>query len=175
MFRLVVLAKMLSRAVEASFHRGDTGIESLGDFRMTATFLHQGQQGPILRPQLRQRMAQCIEFLRIDGVRRFRDVFMLFAKREKYPAQFLTPELIDASIARESEQPRLELRRRLQTVDGANHFYEHLLRQIFNVITSAGHGVNEASNPMLIADNELSLSGFVALLSAPYQVGQRSR
>ena len=100
---------------------------------------------------------------------------MLLAERQKNSTQLLPPQLIDARIPREPEQPRLELRRRLQTIERADHLDEDLLRQILHVITSTGHGVNEACDAMLVTDNELPLSGFVALLSPPNEVGQRSR
>ena len=173
--RLVVLAKMFARAVKASFHRRDTGVESLGNLRMAATFLNQREQSPILRPELRQRMAEGVEFLGIHRAGRFRNVFMLFTKGEKNPPQLLPAQLIDTRVPREPEQPRLELRGCLQAIERANHLDEHLLRQILDVITSTGHGVNEAGDPMLVTDNELPLGGFVALLGPPNEVGQRSR
>ena len=172
---LVMLAKMLSRAVEASFHRGDTRGESFGNFSVAAPFLHEREQRAILRAQLRERVPQRIELFGINRAGRLGDVLMLFAKRQKNTTQLLSPQLIDARIPREPEQPRLELRRRLQTIECADHFDEDLLREILDVITSTGHGVNEAGNPMLVADDELALSGFVALLSPPNEVGERSR
>jgi hypothetical protein len=175
MMWLVMLAKVFPRTVEASFHRGDAGVESFGNFGMAPAFLNQREQRAILRPQLRERMTQGVELFGIHRTRRLRDILMLFAEWQKNPAKFLPTQLIDARIAREPEQPRLELRRRLQPIECPDHLDEHLLRQIFDVITSAGHGINEASDPMLVADNELPLGGFVALLGSPHEVGQRSR
>ena len=100
---------------------------------------------------------------------------MLLAERQKNSTQLLPPQLIDARIPREPEQPRLELRGRLQAIDRADHLDEDLLREILDVITSTRHGVNESGNPMLVADDELTLSGFVALLSPPNEVRERSR
>src|SRR5256885_395372 len=137
MFRLVMLAKMFARAVEASFHRGDTGVESLGNLGVAATFLHEGQERAILRTELAQRMAQGIELLGVDRARRLGNVFVLFAEGEKNPPQFLPTQLIDARVARESEKPRLELRRRLQTIECSNHLDEHLLGEVLHIITSA--------------------------------------
>jgi hypothetical protein len=175
MFWLVMLAKVLARAVKASFHRGDTGVESFSDFGVTAAFLHQREERTILRPQLRESVTQRIELLRAHRAGWLRNVFVFLAKWKKYPPKFLPPQLIDARVAGQPEKPRLELRRRLQSIDGSDHLDEDLLGEIFDVITSTGHGVNEAGNPMLIADDEVSLGVFVALLSPPYQVGQRSR
>ena len=175
MVRLIVLAQVLSGTVKASFHRGNAGVEGLGDLGMAAPFLHEGQQRAVLRPQLPESMTQGIELLRIDRSRRLRDVLMLLAKGEKDTPQLLPPELIDAGIAREPEQPRLELCRSLQTIDGANHLDEHLLRQIFHIITSPCHSINDAGNAVLVTDDELTLGGFVALLSPPHKVGQRRR
>jgi hypothetical protein len=175
MMWLVMLAKMFARAVEASFHRGNTRGEGFGNFSVTATFLHQGKKRPILWPQLRERMPQRIELFGIDRAGRLGNVLMLLAERQKNTPEFLPPQLIDARIPREPEQPRLELRRRLQTINCPDHLDEDLLGEILDVITSTGHGVNESGNPMLVADDELALSGFVALLSPPNEIGQRSR
>ena len=172
---LVMLAKMFTRAMEASFHRGYTGTESFGNLGMTATFLDECKQGAILRPELGQRVAQRIELLRIHRTGRLGDVFVLLAERQENPPQLLPPELIDARISCEAEQPRFELGGRLKTIDGSNHLDEHLLRQIFDVITSPGHSINEAGHTMLVADNELPLGGFVAFLGSPNEIGQRIR
>lgn len=170
-----MLAQVFPGPVEASLHRGDTGFERLGDFRMTTPFLHQSKQRAILGPQLGQRMPQGVEFLRIDRSWRFGYVFMLLAEREKNPAQLLPPQLVDARVAREPEKPGLELRRGLQAIEGTDHLDEHLLRQVLHIIAPARHGVNEARDPMLIADNELPLGDFITLLGPPNEVGQRSR
>src|SRR5687767_9778598 len=127
MLRSVMLAKMLTCAVQASFHRGDAGIESFGNFGMAATFLHEGEESTILRPQLRQSMAERVEFLGIHRAGRLRNVLMLLSKREEYASEFLTAELIDTRVAREPKEPRFELGRRLQTVDRPDHLDENLL------------------------------------------------
>jgi len=142
---------------------------------MAAAFLHKGQQRPVLGPQLGERVAKGIEFLRIYRAGGFRDVFVLVAKRQENPPQLLPAELVDAGIARQAEKPRLELGRGLEAVQGPDHLDEHLLRQVFDVIASAGHGVNKSRDPVLVCDNELALGVFVALLSPPHEVGQRSR
>ena len=58
-----MLAKMFPRTVEASFHRGDTGIESFGDFRVAPAFLDEREQRAVLRAELRERMPQRIQLL----------------------------------------------------------------------------------------------------------------
>ena len=120
-------------------------------------------------------MAEGVEFLRIHGAGRLGNIFVLFAERKKNPAQLLPAQLIDAGIAREPKEPRFKLRRRLQTIQRPDHFYENLLRQVFDVIAASGHGVNEAGHTVLITDNEFPLGVFVALLSSADEVGQRSR
>ncbi len=75
-----MLAKVLTRTVEASFHRGDTGGEDFGDLRMAAAFLNQGQERPVLRTNLGQRVAQGVKFLRIDGPGRLGNIFVLLAE-----------------------------------------------------------------------------------------------
>ena len=123
--------------METSFHRGNTGAESLGDFGVAATLLDKCQQRAILGAQLRQSMTERVEFLRIHRTGRLGDVLVLFSKRQEYPPQFLPAQLIDARVAGEAEEPRLKLRRRLQPVDGAHHLDEHLLRQILDVSIEA--------------------------------------
>jgi len=172
---LIMLAKMFARAVEASFHCGDTGLESFGDFGVAAAFLHEGEERAVLRAELRERMAEGVELLGVDGTGRLGDVFVFVAKREKNAAEFLAAELVDAGVAREAEEPRLELRRRLQAVERADHFDEDLLREILDVIAASGHGVNEACDAVLVGDNELPLGVFFALLSPADKVGQCGR
>ncbi len=170
-----MLAKMLAGAVEASFHRDDTGLESFGDFSVATTLLHEGEQRPIMRAELGERMAERIEFLEAHGTGWLGNVIVLVAKRQENATQFLAPELVDAGVAREPKEPRLKLRRRLQSADGTDHFDEDLLRQILHVIATSGHGVNKAGHAVLVSDNELPLGGFVALLSPADKVGQRGR
>ena len=170
-----MLTKVFARAVKASFHCGNTCGQNFGDFRMAAALLHQREEGAVLRAKLGECVTQGIQFLGIDRARGFWNVFVLFAKRLKNPAQFLPAELVDAGVARQPEQPRLELRRRLQTIQGADHLDKNLLRQVFDVIASARHGVNESRDAMLVADDELTLGDFLAALSPADEVGQRSR
>jgi len=98
-----MLAKVLTRTVEASFHRGDTGGKDFGDLRMAAAFLNQGEQGAILGAELVERVAQGIEFLGINRARGLRDILVLDPERQKDPAEFLATELINAGIAGETE------------------------------------------------------------------------
>jgi hypothetical protein len=170
-----MFAKVFARAMEASFHRGDAGLEGLGNFGVAAAFLHEGEERAVLRPELGERVAEGVEFLGVDRAGRLGDVFVFVTKRQENAAEFLAAELIDAGVAREAEEPRLKLRRRLQTVEGADHLDEDLLRQIFDVIAASGHGVNEARDAMLVGDNELTLGVFVALLSPANKVGQCGR
>jgi len=170
-----MLTKVFAGAVQAGFHGGDAGIECLGDLGVTAAFLHEREEGAVLRTQLRERVAEGIEFLGVDRAGRLGDVFMLVSERQKNATEFLAAELVDARVAREPEEPRFELRGRLQAVEGPDHLDEDLLRQILHVIAASGHGVNEAGDPVLVGDNELALSGFVALLSPADKVGQRGR
>ncbi len=161
--------------MEAGFDRRDTGGKSFGNFGMAPALLHEREQGAVLRAQLGQGVPQRIELLGIDGARGLGDVLVLRAKRQEDPAEFLAPQLIDARVAREPEEPGFELRRSLQTIQRANHLDEHLLGQVLDIIAASRHGVNKTRHPMLIADNELPLGGLVALLGPADQVGQRSR
>jgi hypothetical protein len=170
-----MFAKVFTSAMKASLHRGDSGIEGLGDFRVTAALLHQSEQSPVLGPELLKRMPERIEFLGIDRAGRLGDIFVLFTERQKDAAQLLPAKLVDAGVTREPEEPRLKLRRSLQAVDRAHHLDEDLLREIFDVIAPVGHGENETRNTMLVGNNDLPLGVFVALLSPANKVGQRGR
>ena len=170
-----MFAKVLAGAMKASLHCGHGRVQSLGNLRVAASLLHEGQQGAILRSKLGEGVTKRVQFLGIDRPRRLRDVFMLLAKREKYSAQLLPSELVDAGISGQPEQPGLKLRGRLQPVDCPHHFDEDLLREIFDIIAPVGHGKNEARNAMLVGDDELPLGVFIALLSSANKVGQRGR
>jgi hypothetical protein len=175
MLGLVMFAKVFARPVKASLHCGDAGRKDFGDFGMAAALLDQREQGAILRPELAERMAEGIELLGVNRAGRFRDILMFLSEGQKDPTQLLAPQLIDAGVPREPEQPRLELRRGLQPVERPDHLDEDLLGQVLHVIAAAGHGVNEACDPVLVADNELPLGSFVALLGSANEVSQRGR
>ena len=167
-----MLAKVFARTVKASFHRGDAGVENLGDFRMTPALLDQRQQGPILRAKLRQRMPQGVQLLGVHRAGRLGNVFVLLPERKENPPELLPPQLIDARVSRQPEQPGFELRRRLETIQRADHHDEDLLRQILHVIAAVRHGINEAGNPMLIPDDEFPLGPLVALLCPADKIRQ---
>ncbi len=175
MGRSVVLAKMLAGAVEASFHRGDAGFESFGDFGVAAALLDEGEQGPVLGPELGQGMAQRIEFLGVDRAGRFGNVFVLLAERQENAAEFLAPQLVDARVARETEKPRFELRRRLEPVERPDHLDEDLLAEVLDVIAAAGHGEDEPGHPVLVRHDELPLGRLVAPLGAADQFDKIGR
>jgi hypothetical protein len=170
-----MLAKVFARAVKASFHCGDTGGKYVSNLGMAAALLDQRQQGAVLRAELGQRVAESVEFLGVHGTRRFRNVFVFLAERLENAPQLLAAELVDAGIAREAEKPRFELRGSLEPVDRPDHFDEDLLREVLDIIAPIRHGVNKSSHPVLVADNELALGCFLALLSPTNEVGQRSR
>jgi hypothetical protein len=175
MVRLVVFAKVFSGTVEASFHGGDGRIERFGNLRMAATFLHEREQSAVLWTQLFERVPQGIQLLGADSTGWLRDVFVFLPERQKYPAQLLAAQLVNAGIARQPKEPRLELGRCLQTVDRSYHLDENLLGQILHVIASIGHSVDEPRNAVLIGNNNVPLGVFVPFLSAANKVGQRGR
>jgi hypothetical protein len=162
-------------AMQTGFHRRDTGGENFGNFGMAPALLHQREQRTILGPKLREGVAQRIELLRIDGSRRLGNVFVFRPERQENPAEFLAAELINAGIAREPKKPRLELGGGLKSIEGTDHLDEHLLCKIFYIITPASHGIDETGHPALVADNELPLGSFFALLSPEDQVNERGR
>jgi hypothetical protein len=175
MVGLVVFAKVLAGAVKASLHGSHRSIERFGNFGVTAPLLHERQQRPVLRAELGERVAESVELLRVDGAGRFGNVFVFLPKGQEDPPQFLAAELVDAGVAREAKEPRLELRRRLEPVDRPHHFDENLLGQVLDVIAPVGHGVNKTRDPVLVGHDKLVLGVFVALLSPPNKVGQRGR
>lgn len=170
-----MLAKMFTRTVQASLHRGNTGGKSFGNLGMAATLLDQGKQRAILRPKLGQRMAERVEFLGVDRAGRFRDVFVFLPERQKNATEFLPAQLVDAGVAGEPEKPRFELSRLMQTVDRAGHLDEHLLGKIFDVVTAGSHSIDEASDAMLVVDNKLTQRDFVASLRPTNKVRQLVR
>ena len=172
MFGLIMLAKMFTRTVEASFHRGNTRREDIGNLGMASAFLDQRKQRAVLGPQLGQGVAQGVELLGSDRAPRFGNVFVLFAEWQKNPPQFLPPQLIDARIPREPEQPGFKLGGCLQMLQGADHLDKDLLGEILHIIASPGHSVNETSHSMLVADNEIPLGALVAFLGPPHKVFQ---
>ena len=167
MVGLIMFAKVFGRD-GAGFHRGDAGGEVIW-LRPSCTRARRA----ILRAQLGQGMTQRIEFLGVDGPGRLRNVFVFLAEGQENPPQFLAAQLIDAGVARKAEKPRLELGRRLQPIQRADHLDEHLLGQILDVIAAVCHGVNKSRHPVLIADNEFPLRIFVTLLGPPYKVSKR--
>ena len=76
-----MFSKVFPRAVKASFHGCNAGVESFRNLGVASTFLHECQQGSILRPQLRQRVTQRIELLGVDRAGRLGNVFMLLTER----------------------------------------------------------------------------------------------
>jgi hypothetical protein len=175
MVGLVMFAKVFAGTMKASLHRGYGGIESFGDFGMTAALLHKGEKRAILRAKLAEGMAEGVEFLGIHRPGGLGDIFVLLTKGQKNAPEFLAAELVNTGVAREAKQPRFKLGRRLQPVDGTHHFDKDLLGQILDIITPVGHRKNETCDAMLIGDNELPLGGFFALLSPANEVGQRGR
>jgi hypothetical protein len=83
-----MFSKVFAGTVEAGLHGRHAGAQGDCDFRMAAPFLHEGEQGPVLRPELGERMAQSVELFGADRAFRFRDVFVFRRKRRKDASQF---------------------------------------------------------------------------------------
>ena len=94
-----MFSEMFSGAVKPGFYRRDAGAERDRDLGVAAAFLHQCEQGPVLRPELGERVPQCVEFFGSDGSFRLGDVLMLWSERRKDPSQFLTAEVIDTRVS----------------------------------------------------------------------------
>ena len=142
---------------------------------MAAAFLHQGEQGAVLRTELIQGMAEGVEFLGVDRARGLRHIFVLGRKRKEDSAQFLAPEVIDAGVAGEPEKPGLELGGCLQPIDGPDHLDENLLGKVLDGVAPARNRIDKSRHPMLIANDEVTLGVFVAALGAADKVDQRGR
>lgn len=170
-----MFAEVFARAVEPSLHGSHTGRQNLGNLCMAPAFLNEREKRPILGTKLGQGVTQSVQFLRVDGPRRLRNIFVLFAERQKDTPQLLPAQLVNAGVTRQSEEPRLELCGRLQTIQSTDHLNKNLLGQVLNIVTAARHGVYKSGNSMLIGDNELPLSAFVAFLSPANEVHQHRR
>jgi len=155
--------------MQSRLHRHDTGPGRFCHFDLTAAFLSKREQGAIFGRELLQGMLQSVEFLGIDRSRRLGNILMLLAERREDPPQFLPPEMIDAGIARHPEEPRLELRRILQSPDRANHLDEHLLREVFDRIAPARNRENETRDSPLIAHDQRMLRRFLSTLGSSHQ------
>ena len=136
-------------------------------------FLRQREQGPVGRTQARQRVTQRVELLRVHRAGRFRNVRVLRREGRENPPQPLAPQVIDAGVAREPEEPGLELRRIVQSIQTPHHLDEDCLRQILDRIAPAHNRVDKTRHPPLIVQNQRALGRFLALLRPANQVRQR--
>ena len=170
-----MFSKVFSGTVEAGLHGRHAGAQGDCDLRMAAPFLHEGEQGPVLRPELGERMTQSVELFGADRAFRFRDVFVFRRKRRKDASQFLAAEVIDAGIPREPEKPRLELGRRLKPRQRADHLDEDKLSDVLDGITAADDRINKPGNTVLVSHDELALGIGLAALRASNKIDRRSR
>jgi hypothetical protein len=141
--------------MKAGLHGGDARTKSDGDLGMTTAFLHQGEQGAVLGPKLIEGMAKRIMLLGVHGSGGFGDVFMLGCKGRENSAKFLTPKVIDTSVACQTEKPRFKLRRSLETVDGADHFNENKLGDVLDRVAPTDNRVNKTRHSMLVSNDKL--------------------
>ncbi len=170
-----MFSQMLTGAVETSFYGSHTRAKGLGNLSVAAAFLHEGEEGAILGAKLGKGVAEGIELLGIHRAGRLGHILVLGRERGEYPPQLLPAEVVDAGVASEAEEPRLELGRSLQAVEGPNHLDEDLLREVLYGITTVCHGVDEARHSVLVGHDELALSAFIAALRAANKVDQLSR
>ena len=167
--------EMFASAMQAGFYRGHTGAEGLGNFGVGAAFLDESQQDPVLGAKLGKGVTEGIEFLGTHRPRGFRDILVLRRKGEKDAAEFLPAKVIDAGIAGEAEEPRLELLGRLEANEGADHLDKDELRQILHRIAPANDRIHESSHTVLIRDDEVALGIGLAALCATDEVDQLGR
>ena len=142
---------------------------------MATAFLNEGEQSAVLGPELIKRVTQGVELLRANGARGLGDVFVLGGKRRKYPAQFLTTQVINAGVTRETEQPRFKLRGRLQAIDRANHFDKNELGDVLDGVAAADDRINKTGHTVLVSLDELALSVRFAALCAENEFDRRCR
>ena len=100
---------------------------------------------------------------------------MLFSERKENTPKLLAPKMIDAGVAREPEEPGLKLGRRLEPVNRPHHLDEDLLGQVLDGIAATGDGIDKPRHPVLVADDELALSGFVSPLSSANEITEGGR
>ena len=122
-----------------------------------------------------KRVTQGVELLRADRAGGFGDVFVLGCERQKYPAEFLATEVIEAGVACETKQPRFKLRGCLQAIDRANHFDKNELGDVFDGIATADDRINKTGHAVLISQDELALSVRFAALCAENKFDRRCR
>ena len=130
---------------------------------------------PASDAQVLERVPQGVELLGVDRAGRLGDVLVLRGERQEDPPQLLPAQLVDAGVAGETEQPRLELRRGLQAADRADHLDEDLLAEILHLVATVGDGEDEAGHPILIRDDEVMQSLLVAALRAALNCAFRAR
>lgn len=161
--------------MEAGLHGGDAGAERARDLGVAAAFLHQREEDAVLRAKLGESVAESIELLGIDGAGGLGHIFVLGREGEKNAAEFLPAEVVDAGVAREAEEPRLELLRRLKPRQGADHFDKHELREILDRITPPDDRINKTGHAVLVGDDEVALGLGVFALGAADEVDQWGR
>ena len=144
-------------------------------FDLAAAFLSKGEQGAIFRGKLLQRMSQCIQLFRVHRPCRFGDILVLRRKRRENPTEFLPPQVIDAGVARQSEEPCFELRGIVQPTDRSKHLDEDQLRQVLDRVPAPDDRIHKPRNAALIAEDQRTLRNFVAPLSLADEIAQGGR
>jgi hypothetical protein len=162
-----MFSEVFPGAVKPGFYRRDAGAERDRDLGVAAAFLHQCEQGTVLRPELGERVPQRVEFFGADGAFRLGDVLMFRGEWREYPAQFLTAEVIDTGVSGQTKQPRLELQRSLEPIKRPHHFDEDELGDVFDRVAAPDNRVNKPGDAVLVGHDELALGiRFAALRAA---------
>jgi hypothetical protein len=175
MVRLVVFPEVFASAMKTGLHGGDAGAKGFGDLGVTAAFLHEGKENAVLRTKLGKSVTESIEFLGIDGSAGLRHVFVLGRERQKDAAEFLAPQVVDAGVAREAEEPRLKLLRRMQTRERPDHLDKDELREVLHRIAAPDNRINETGHAVLVGDDKVALALGIAALGAADEVDQLGR
>jgi hypothetical protein len=170
-----MFSKVFSGTVEAGLHGRHARAQSDCDLRMTAPFLHEGEQSSVLRPKLGERMAQSVEFFGPDRALGFRDVLVFRRKRREDASKFLAAEVIDAGVSREPEKPGLKLGRRLEPRQREDHLDKDKLSNVLDGITAADDRIDKPGNPVLVSHDKLALGVGLAALGASNEIDRRSR
>ena len=109
MFWLVMLSQLLAGTMQARLYGGNAGFEGLGDLGVAAALLHEGEQRAVLGTELGKGVAEGVELLAVDRAVGLGHVLVLRRERQEDPAQLLPPQVVDARVAGQPEEPGFEL------------------------------------------------------------------
>jgi len=82
--------------VKASLHRGNACSECICDLGVAAALLDKGNKGAVLGSELRERVAQRVELLRVNSALRLGNILVLRGEGNEHLAQSLAMQVFRA-------------------------------------------------------------------------------